>query len=200
MKNEMESEFKEPLLWPDGQPRTRLGDRKDQAAWKLPLAKSKDLLILELRRLKVTSALITHNSQSNPDSGVAVYFSLRPDDHEAWQEALGFVGEVPTLEQISHAYKERAKKVHPDGPTPDRVVFDSLTKHRDRAVAWAKGDEKKEYEKVMAVDSFKDMRLNINAIRLVLSALRQIERCGAPMMMERAFRGFHKALSVGGSQ
>jgi hypothetical protein len=118
----MKSEFQEPLLWPDGQPRTRLGDRKDQGAWKLPYSKSRDLLITELRRLKVTSCLITHNSQSNPDSGVAVYFSLKPDDREAWQEALGFVGEVPTLEQISQAYRERAKRVHPDGPTPDRVV------------------------------------------------------------------------------
>lgn len=199
-KNEIHGETKQPLQWPEGQPRTRLNDRKPQAAWKLPYAKTVELLSGELRKLKVTAFLITHNPQNTPDNGVAVYFSFTPDDREDWQQALGFIGEVPTIQQIDAAYRDRAKKVHPDGPTPDRVVFDALTKHRDRARAWARGEQTVEHEKVIAVDVFNEVRLNLNAVRLTLSALRQIERCGAPMLMERAFRGFSKQLTVGSAQ
>ena len=190
-------ETRQPLQWPEGQPRTRLGDRKPQGAWKHPYHKTVQLLSDELRRLKVTTFLITHNEPSSPDNGAAVYFSFRPDGREAWQEALGFVGEVPTVQQIDRAYMERAKRVHPDGPTPDPVVFHALTQHRDRARAWAKGEQTVEHEKVVAVDVFNEVRLNLNAIRLTLAALRQIERCGAPMMMERAFRGFNKQITAG---
>lgn len=196
--NKIQGDTKQPLQWPEGQPRTRLGDRKPQPAWKNTYSKTVELLVLELQRLKATSYLITHNEHSSQDSGVAVYFSLKADDREDWQEALGFIGEVPTLEQIDRAYKERARKVHPDGPTPDRVVFDALTKHRDRARSWAKGVQSIEHEKVIAVDVFKEARLNLNAVRLTLSAIRQIERCGAPMLMERAFRGFNKQITAGG--
>lgn len=197
---QIESKITQPVQWPDGQPRTRLGDRKSQAAWKNPYHKTLSLLDGELRKLGVSSYLVTHNDQSSQDSGVAVYFSLKPDDREDWQEALGFIGEVPTIDQIDRAYRERARKVHPDGPTPDRVLFDSLTKQRDRARAWAKGEQTVEHEKVIAIDVFKEIRLNINAIRLTLSALRQIERCGAPMMMERAFRGFSKQITAGSAE
>lgn len=196
--NQIHGDTKQPLQWPEGQPRTRLGDRKSQAAWKNTYSKTVEMLDIELQRLKVSSYLITHNEHSSQDSGVAVYFSLNPDDREDWQEALGFIGEVPTIDQIDRAYKERARKVHPDGPTPDRVVFDSLTKHRDRARAWAKGEQTAQHEKVMAIDMFRENRHNLNAVRLVLSAIRQIERCGAPMMMDRAFRGFNKQITAGG--
>jgi hypothetical protein len=186
----------QPLRWPEGQPRTRLNDRKGQSAWKKPYSQVVDYLESELTRLGATSWLVTHNESSSADSGVAVYFSLKPQTREEWQEALGFVGEVPTVADIDKAYRERAMKVHPDGPTPDRVVFDKLTEHRDRARAWARGQQAVEHEKVMAIDIFNEVRLNLNAVRMVIAALRQIERCGAPMMMERAFRGFHKQINA----
>ncbi len=192
-------ELKQPLMWPEGQPRTRLNDRKGQTAWKKPYSKVVEYLEAELSRLGATSWLITHNDSSSADSGVAVYFSLKPQTREEWQEALGFVGEVPTIAQIDKAYREKAMKVHPDGPSPDRVLFDKLTEHRDRARAWARGEQRVEHEKVMAIDVFNEVRLNLNAVRMVIAALRQIERCGAPMMMDRAFRGFHKQISVGTS-
>lgn len=185
-----------PLQWPDSQPRTRLGDRRSQAAWKHTYSKATDLLVRELRLLKVTAYLITHNEHANPDSGVSVHFSFSPDTSEAWQEALGFIGTVPTVDEINRSYRDRAKRVHPDGMTPNLAAFTSLTEHRDRAIAWARGTQSVEYEKVMAIDQFNEVRLNINALRLVLSALRQIERCGAPLMMDQAFRGFHKQISV----
>jgi len=188
-----------PLKWPDGWPRTRLQDRKTQAAWK----KSYDEVVVslerELERLKVTSYQISHNDRVSPDSGVAVFFSLKPTEDYAWQEALGFIGEVPTVQQIDRAYMERAKRVHPDGPTPDLEMFNTLTKHRDRAKAWARGEQTIEHEKVIACDVFKEVRLNLQSIKLTIAALRQIERCGASLMMERAFRGFNKSLAAGTS-
>lgn len=196
---DIEGRVTQPLQWPDGQSRTRLGDRSAQAAWKHGYSKVIDLLIRELRLLKVTAYLITHNATSAPDSGVSVHFSFSPESNESWQEALGFIGTVPTVDEINRSYRERAKKVHPDGITPNLELFTSLTRHRDRAMAWAMGTQTIEYEKVMAVDQFNEVRLNLNAIRLVLSALRQIERCGAPLMMDQAFRGFHKQLIVGGT-
>lgn len=196
-KSKSTGEVKQPLIWPEGQPRTRLNDRKSQSAWKRPYSKIVEYLEAELTRLGASSWLITHNDNSSADCGVAVYFSLKPETREEWQEALGFVGEIPTLAQIDKAYRDRATKVHPDGHTPDRVVFDALTKHRDRARAWAKGEQTVEHEKVMPIDTFNEVRLNLNAVRMVISALRQIERCGAPMMMERAFRGFHKQITSG---
>jgi len=185
-----------PLIWPDGWPRTRLQDRQNKAAWKKSYVDAVSALIKELKRLGATEYLITRNvGNNNSDSGVAVYFSLTPVDQYGWQEALGFIGEVPTIQQIDRAYMERAKRVHPDGPTPDLVLFQRLTEHRDRARAWARGEQTIEHDKVIPCDAFREQRWNVNAIRLTIAALRQIERCGSSLMMERAFRGFHKQIS-----
>lgn len=195
----METErIEQPLRWPEGWPRTRFQDRKPQKAWARPYNNVVDALRKELKQLKATAWLITHNERSNQDSGVAVYFSLQAMDNYGWQEALGFVGEIPTVDQINRAYRERAEKVHPDRPGGDGVLFNALTKHRDRALAWARGTQTVETDKVFACDKFNEVRLNLNAIRLTIAALRQIERCGTSDMMERAFRGFNKQIGVGG--
>jgi hypothetical protein len=186
------------LRWPEGWPRTRIQDRKSQGAWKKNTTDYQTRLEKELKRLGVTSYLFTRNrDRGNQDPGVAVYFSRKPINNYGWQEALGLIGVVPTLEQIDHAYRERAKRIHPDGPTPDVKMFHALTEHRDRARDWAQGRHRAEHEYVLACDVFDEVRLNINAIRLTIAALRQIERCGASVMLERAFRGFAKALTVG---
>lgn len=188
-----------PLRWPEGWPRTRLQDRKQQSAWKKTYLQSMEALGKELKRLGARVWIITRNRGETQDVGVAVYFSLKPVDQYGWQEALGFIGQVPTVEEISRAYKQRVSKIHPDGPTPDRVLFEALTQHRDRALDWATGKQKTEYDKVLACDSYNEVRLNVNAVRLTIAALRQIERCGASMMMERAFRGFSKQITAGAS-
>jgi hypothetical protein len=198
----MEGTIESPLRWAEGWPRTRFQDRESRTAWKKNFTESVTSLVKELKLLGATSYLITRNSdQSSEDSGVAVYFSLKPVNDYAWQEALGFIGEVPTIQQIDRAYMEKVRKIHPDGPTPDTVLFHELTKHRDRARAWAKGERTVEHEKVMAIDAFKEQRWNVNAIRLTIYALRQIERCGSAVLMDRAFRGFSKQIAVtaGGS-
>lgn len=184
------------LRWPEGQPRTRIQDRKGRGGWKLTLVKAKEALRLELERSGATSSLLTYST--NPlDPGVAVYFSRKAANEFAWQEALGLIGEVPTLEKIDAAYRQRVRNIHPDGPTPDVKMFLALTEHRDRARDWATGKHRNDHEYVIAIDNFDEVRLNINAVKIVLFSLRRIEDCGSPLMLERAFRGFHKQISAG---
>lgn len=193
------TEVEQTLRWPDSWPRTRFQDRKSQAAWKKSYADVLKSLEKELKRLGATSFLVTHNDRTSQDSGVAVYFTLKPVDLYGWQEALGFIGQVPTIHEIDRAYMERAKRIHPDGPTPDPVLFHTLTEHRERAKAWARGEQTREHDKVIACDVFREVRWNLNAVRMTIFAMRQIERCGASVMIERAWRGFAKALAPGGA-
>lgn len=198
MKLEVKDES--PLKWPEDRPRIRFQDRKPQAAWKLNYHDTLEGIRRELGLIKATFALVTHNRPDDIDGGVALWMSRKAVDEYGWQDALGFIGIVPTKDQVTHSYHERVRKIHPDGPTPNRVLFDEITKHRDNALRWIRGERLVEPETVMAVDTFKEVRHNLNAIKLTLSALRQIERCGSPVMMEQAFRGFRPALAAKASE
>jgi hypothetical protein len=188
-----------PLRWPDGWPRTRFQDRETRPAWKKTYAQAVESLVRELQRLGATSYLLTRNLAQTEDSGIAVYFTLQPVNQYGWQEALGFIGEIPTVQQIDRAYMDKIRSTgcHSDGPKPDMALFVSLTEHRDRARAWARGEQTVVHDKVMALDAFREQRWNVNAVRLTIAAMRQIERCGSPVMMERAWRGFSKAIGAG---
>jgi hypothetical protein len=192
----IEIEIESPLKWPQDRPRTRFQDRKSQTAWRLGIADTREGLARELRLIGATYALITYNPLPTEDGGVALWMSRKPTDDYGWQDALGFIGIVPSRDQVNAAYRERVRRIHPDGPTPNRVLFDEMTKHRDNALRWIRGERMVEPEIVMAVDSFIEVRHNLNAIKLTLSAIRQIERCGSPVMMEQAFRGFRPALTA----
>jgi hypothetical protein len=198
-QSQPEGKTETPLKWPDNWGRTRFQDRESRSGWKKNYQQSIEGLAKELKRLGATSWVLTHNALNSEDSGVAVYFTLKPVNQYGWQEALGFIGEIPTVTEIDRAYMERAKKVHPDGQTPDLQLFHALTKHRDEARSWARGEQTAVHDKVIPCDAFKEQRWNINAIRLTIFALRQIERCGSPVMMERAFRGFNKMITAGAS-
>lgn len=201
----MEGEVTHPLRWPDDRPRTRLQDRKVQAAWKNDYSKTLGLVEKELKQLHVTEYNITHNGNSSEEGGVAVWFTMKPHDDYGWQEALGFVGVIPTVQEIDRAYMRQVQrtKCHPDNPDHPlnyRELFHELTKHRDNAIAWARGTRQFAHDKVMAVDNFREVRHNLNAIRLTIAALRQIERCGSPVMMEQALRGYSKQISATASR
>lgn len=170
-----------------------------QAAWKNGYEKTLKLLERELTLLHVTAYVISHNGTSSEDGGVAVWFTMKPHDDYGWQEALGFVGVIPTVQEIDRAYMKRVQKYHPDNPEKPpnaKEMFFELTKHRDNAIAWARGTRQFAHDKVMAVDNFKEIRHNLNAIRLTIAALRQIERCGSPVMMEQALRGYSKQITA----
>lgn len=200
MKSTMEFKIDNPLKWPEDRPRTRFQDRKPQAAWKMSYGDTMKALEKELNLVKATSVIVTHNQSGYEDGGVAIWISRKPIDDYGWQDALGFIGTVPSMKEIDQAYMQKVRKIHPDGPTPNRVAFDELTKHRDNARRWVRGERTVEHETVMAVDTFREVRHNVNAIKLTLSALRQIERCGSPVMMEQAWRGFRQALTAKASE
>ena len=198
MKLEVQKEM--PLKWPQDRPRTRFQDRKPQAAWKLNLPDTMKALDKELVLLKATYAMVTHNVVGHEDGGVSLWLSRKAVDEYGWQDALGFIGVIPTVQEVDRAYMQLARKVHPECPTPNVAAFTELTKHRDNARRWIRGERLVEPETVMAVDTFKEVRHNLNAIKLTLSALRQIERCGSPVMMEQAFRGFRPAIAAQASE
>lgn len=194
-KEEVIHDEAQELRWPEGQPRTRIQDREGRSAWKQPLSKVKEMLRRELELSGATSSLLTYSS--NPlDPGAAIYFSRKAQNQFAWQEALGFIGKVPTVDEINKAYRAAVKPYHPEGAKPDLNMFLALTQHRDRALDWALGRHRNDHEYAFGIDVFDEVRLNINAIKIVLFSLRRIEDCGSPLMLERAYQGFHKQIAV----
>jgi hypothetical protein len=200
VKVEIEVNSETPLKWPEDRPRTRFQDRKIQNAWKMTLADTLSGLEREMQLSKVTFALITHNPSGHEDAGVAVWMSRKPMDDYAWQDEFGFIGEIPTIQALDRAYMQKAKKVAPDSPTPNVDRFRELTKLRDQGRRWIRGERTVEHESVMASDKFKELRHNLNAIRITLGALRQIERCGDPAMTEQAWRGFRPMITAQASE
>jgi hypothetical protein len=190
---------KSPLKWPEGWERTRIQDRKNQGAWKKSFRDYKASLVREMGRMGVGEMMLSFNPPPSDrmDCGVAVYFSKGKREDYSWQEALGLFTPAPTMDEINSAYRRLAQKVHPDGPTPDVPMFHELTKHRDNAIAWIRGTHKEEHEFVIACDRFSETRLNLAAIRLAISALRQLDRVGVSSILERSFKGFRVALTAG---
>jgi hypothetical protein len=197
---QLEVKVETPLKWPPDRPRIRFQDRKNNAAWKLAYSDTLENLKRELHLNKVTFALVTYNSIGSEDGGVAIWLSRKPQDDYGWQDALGFIGTIPSKAEVEHAYREKVRKIHPDGPTPNPTLFMELTNHKLNALRWIRGERMVEPETVMAVDTFREVRHNLNAIKLTLSALRQIERCGSPVMMEQAWRGFRPAIAAHASE
>lgn len=196
-----------PLSWPDGWVRTRPGNRRANNTWKKPFGVYRDHLIDEIERLGATSLVVSTNvpltlrglpreGYNPPDPGVAVYFTREPKQDFTWQDVLELPG-TPTIEQIQSRYRERAKILHPDAGG-DIELWRQLVRARDQAMAWAQGKPHDEHYYSLACDLFKEVRLNMHAIGLTIEAMRQIERCGASSMLERAFRGFIAALPARG--
>lgn len=189
-----------PLKWPTGWERTRIPDRKAQGGWKRNLRDSREALDKELERMKAVEALVTYNTAPNDrlDPGVSVYFSLRLKVDYSWQQALGLDTPVPTIAEIDDAFRKKALQHHPDRGG-DMETFQRLTKHRDSAKAWVMGTQHAEHEYVIPCDRFDEVRLNLNAVRLAIAAMRQLDRVGVPGMLERSFRGMRAQLPAGGA-
>lgn len=208
-----------PLAWPDGWVRTRPEHRRANSNWRNTFGVYRDHLVDEVERLKSTSLVISTNipltlkglpreGYSAPDPGVAVYFGRRKREDRSWRDILEInVDDGPAdryksqanVELVDRQFKRLAVKYHPDVPrTGDIAVFQALTRARDDAKDFFNGVKRADHEYVLACDLFIDVRLNMHAIGLTVSAIRQIERCGASSMLERAFRGFMAALPAQG--
>ena len=69
-------------------------------------------------------------------------------------------------------------------------MFDAATRHRNAAMKWINRKTTQDFAYVIACDQFNAVRLNLESIVLTIKAMRQIERCGATGLLERAFKGF----------
>jgi hypothetical protein len=186
------------LEWPAGTPRTLIGNREPNSQWKKTTDYYEEALIKELDRLGVVGIKITTNNTAQ-DPGVAVWISRqRPADY-SWQQILGIDSPSPTREEVNTAYRTKSRPYHPDNPSnSDLEMFLLITKARDRALEWIEMSEGRTHNMVIACDRWKEARLNLNAIRLMIGAIRTGERVGTTSMMEKAFAGY-AAITEGAS-
>ena len=189
-----------PLAWPQGWPRTRPQDQLGNKQWKLILPKCQEMLVKELERMGVSSMVLSTNipvglrgqlisGTAVRDPGVAIYFSLKQKVDFSWQEVLKIDNPYPTREEIEAAYRPLAVKFHPDHGG-DLESFKLVSQAKAKAIAWSEQREKQEHQHVIACDKWNEVRLNINAIRLALAAMRSVERSGVTGILERVFKGF----------
>lgn len=182
-----------PLSWPVGWPRTRIQDREIRSAWKKTERQSIEALEVELKRFGVLSSTLTRKDPSDfrgpADPSVAVWFSRKHEDDFSWQDALGIHNPTPTIEEIDEVYRKLVRQHHPDHGG-DVEMFRALTTHRKNAVAYVNRLSGQSHELSIGCDKFKEARWNINAIRMTIHSLRQIERDGTSALLEQAMKGF----------
>lgn len=200
-----------PLQWPDGWIRTKPNLRVPNYAWKKTFAVYRTELIHELRRLGAIDVVISTDIPINktnglpregfnpPDPGVAVYFNrvVRPD--YSWQDILQTgpmlnMNREQAIAHINKQFQQLSKTCHPDTARPDLALFHQLSTARKQATESVLGTAQDHHAYSLACDKFDAVRLNFHAIGLTIESLRQIDRCGATTMLERAFRGFQMAL------
>jgi hypothetical protein len=189
-----------PLAWPEGWQRTLLRDRRANKAWKDTLIQSAEKLRAELKKTKVLSYVISSNIPPSgksfadvprpADTGVAVWFSReRPDDY-SWQETLHISSPSPTEAEILEAFKRLALPYHPDKPTADINIYHRYDDAKKRALDFIRRKTGANYQQVIAIDTFEEVRWNMRACQMSLFYLRGLENCGSAAILERAFEGF----------
>lgn len=177
------------LEWPAGTPRTRIDSRESNSQWKKTSTFYEDALIKEFDRMGVVAIKITTNNTVQ-DPGVAVWVSRQKEADYSWQDLLGITDPSPSKDEINRAYREKIVPYHTDKPGSDLEMFLLITKARDRALEWIQMTEGHLHNYAIACDRWKESKWNLNAIRLTVGAMRQMERCGTSAMMEKAFAGF----------
>jgi hypothetical protein len=186
-------EEKHPIEWPKERPRTLIDKRRDARQWKKPFAYYRDKLCEQLRKVGAKNIVITYNTgdDARRDPSVAVYFSKESTDQDySWQSGLGIDNPVPTIKEIDDAYRDKARKVHPEGPTPDVEAFVRLGQHRVNAKRWIANTMDQMPSLTLPCDTFTEVRWNVAALAFGIAALRRLEDYGLPNLMERAFQGF----------
>jgi hypothetical protein len=185
------------LRWPDGAERTRIKDRVGQNRWRESWTDTKKRLSDELQRLGATSILITRAEDQRLDPGVAVWFSRVREDF-SWQQGLGLDNPAPSLAEVDAAFRDRARKVHPDNPTTgDPEAFKRLSEWHKAARAWITGSHAHAHEYVMAIDQYNESRLNLKALQMAFFYIRRLEDVGAPAILSQTLGAFRAKLTGG---
>lgn len=184
-----------PLSWPEGWPRTQLNDREERGAWKKNERQSLEALEVELRRFGAVAPVITRKDPQDfrtvDDPSIALWFSRKREEDFSWQGALRISNPTPTVEEIHSAFKTLAAKYHPDNQTTgDIETYHALDRHKKNALGYVNRISGKSPDYVIACDKYKQPRWNLNAIRMTIHSLRQMERDGTSRLLERAMSGF----------
>lgn len=188
------------LRWPDGIGRTPIQARKKQSSWKRARLDYHNGLIDELRRIGATSILICRAENERLDPGVAVWFSMKREDF-SWQQTLGIENPAPRLDEIDSAFRDKARKAHPDAPGGgDPALFRKLSEARQQAKAWIEGSHDARHEYVMAIDQYDEPRLNLQALKLAFGYIRGLERVGAPAILSQTLGAFRAQLTGGSGE
>lgn len=183
-----------PLKWPDGWPRTLIGDRQERSQWKKNTQHYREQVTQELHRLGATAARITSNpyDKQRLDPGVAVWFSMKKTDDFAWQKTLQLDNPMPTIDEINVAFRRLAAQHHPDRGG-DVAMFQKYREASDKAKAWILGTDTQQMEHCIPCDTFTEARFNLAGIRLALSYFRGLERIGIPAILDRVMNQAFKA-------
>lgn len=197
MKSKIEVNEESNLRWPDGWERTRVNAWQKRGAWNKSREAYRTALVEELGRMGAVSVLITKSENERTDPGVAVWFSMEKDQLE-WQGVLGIDSPAPTLAEIDDAFRQLARKNHPD-TGGDIAIYQRLVEARSAAKAWVLGTHDTQHEFVMAIDQFAETRLNLAALRLAIANLRSLKRLGMPTILERTLNKAFKAALTPGS-
>jgi len=185
---------RDKLQWPAGWDRTLIELRKQGTQWRKPLDYYRAQVIKELTMMGATSIMISRGpvDKERLDPGVAIWFSMVKEDY-SWQTLLG-LPPAPTLDEIDHAYKPKARAVHPDLPGADVEMFVRLGKAREAAIAWVKGTHTDRHEYVMALDRYVMLRWNLAGLWRAFYCFRQLQKLGMPTILERVLDKAFKAL------
>lgn len=191
-----------PLVWPQGQDRIRVQDRKKMGVWRKNANQYRDDIEKELKRMGAPSFVISSNVQVNSrgmltggieplDNGVSVWFSRKEDLDYSWQEAFKLYDPAVTVDQIERAYRPLYARYHPDNKdTADVEMFLTVTRHKENALAYVNRSTNQNFNYVIACDSFVTVAMNMAAIAGHLQAVRKMERCSTSAMLERTWAGF----------
>lgn len=183
----------QPLRWPEGQKRTLIRLRQKRGQWKKPLTHYLTELQNELGKLHAVGVVVTGDRDlEKVDPGVAVYFSLPPEEATGeWQDILGIENPKPSEWEIDNRVKELRARFHPENmATGNLEMFLKVGEAQKEAKAWATGNFGKKHEKCIPCDRYNEVRLNVKAIQVTIAALRRVDESGAPGYLERAFAGF----------
>ena len=196
-KTRIEVDEQSVLKWPDGVERTRIKERTSAGRWRHNWKETKEALAVELTRIGATSILITRSDNERLDPGVSVWFSRVKEDF-SWQQGLGLDSPAPTIEEIDAAFREKARKAHPDSPGGgDPALFKQLADWRLAARAWIMGTHAHAHEYVMAIDQYNEARLNLKALQLAFFYIRRLEEVGAPSILSQTLGAFRAKLTGG---
>jgi hypothetical protein len=178
-----------PLKWPGDWQRTLPEKQELNAQWKKPRSFYVAQLETELKRIGVTSSVLTSNGLSDRDPGVAVWFSRIKKEDFSWRETLRITSAYPTLDEVDEAYRKLVAQHHPDRGG-DINIFHKITDARAKAKDWVNHREGNTFDYAIGADKFKEQKLNIAALANSIRHIRGLERCGTSAIMEKTFEGF----------